>query len=456
MISIKQLLADGNTIPQVIDELRKKEIELPNWDDLKKEYDPKLHPVMDLGLYPDKPGKKGVVKVTRTTRGLQRRAVKIMTGMMFGIPVGRVYQFNGAEEERAAKLLEKIITANRIDTVNINRSIKLFAACEAATLWYAIKEPNNIYGEQSPLKLKNRTFSPMSKDRLFPLFDEYGDMVAFSLEYIRIENKKSITYFDTYTATEHYKWRNLNGQWEEVESEDITTIGKIPVGYITRETPVWEDSNNITEIEWAYSRNGNYLRRNSVPVFEIKEDNKIDFGKENDDDERVILQLSANGSSGYQTWQQAIESLKFHTEGLERAFFSDIQLPNLSFEEMKSTAQSGESKRYMFMEAQIKVLEEQGAWLELFSRETSVIKAFAKIMFPGLAGAFDAVQVTNVITPFSMTDEKDTVNNVTNAVAGKIASRKTGVERLGWVRDVEKELEEIDGDEMNDLTEPTF
>lgn len=456
MINIKQLLADGNTIPHIIDELRKKEIELPNWDDLKKEYDPKLHPVMDLSLYPDKPGKKGVVKVTRTTRGLQRRAVKITTGMMFGIPVGRIYQFNGAEEERAAKLLENIILANRIDTVNINRSIKLFAACEAATLWYAIKEPNNIYGEPSPLKLKCRTFSPMGKDRLFPLFNEYGDMVAFSLEYTRTENKKTVTYFDTYTATEHYKWRNLNGEWEEVESDDIAEIGKIPIGYITRETPVWEDSNNITEIEWAYSRNGNYLRRNSVPVFEIKEDNKIDFGKENDDDERVILQLSANGSSGYQTWQQAIESLKFHTEGLERAFFSDIQLPNLSFEEMKSSAQSGESKRYMFMEAQIKVLEEQGAWLELFSREISVIKSFAKIMFPTLAGAFDAVQVTNVITPFSMTDEKDTVNNVTNAVAGKIASRKTGVERLGWVRDVDKELEEIDGDEMNDLTEPTF
>lgn len=455
MINIKQLLAESS-IPQVIDELRKKEIELPNWDDLKKEYDPKLHPVMDLGLYPDKPGKKGVVKVTRTTRGLQRRAVKIMTGMMFGIPVGRVYQFNGAEEERAAKLLENIITANRIDTVNINRSIKLFAACEAATLWYAIKEPNNIYGEQSPLKLKCRTFSPMGKDRLFPLFNEYGDMVAFSLEYTRTENKKTVTYFDTYTATEHYKWRNLNGEWEEIENDDIAEIGKIPIAYITRETPVWEDSNNITEIEWAYSRNGNYLRRNSVPVFEIKEDNKIDFGKENDDDERVILQLSANGSSGYQTWQQAIESLKFHTEGLERAFFSDIQLPNLSFEEMKSSAQSGESKRYMFMEAQIKVLEEQGAWLELFSREISVIKSFAKIMFPTLAGAFDAVQVTNVITPFSMTDEKDTVNNVTNAVAGKIASRKTGIERLGWVRDVKKELEEIDGDEMNDITEPTF
>ena len=436
MISIKQLLAEDNSIPQVIDELRKKEVELPNWDDLKKEYDPKLHPVMDLGLYPDKPGKKGVVKVTRTTRGLQRRAVKIMTGMMFGIPVGRIYQFNGAEEERAAKLLENIITANRIDTVNINRSIKLFAACEAATLWYAIKEPNNIYGEQSPLKLKCRIFSPMGKDRLFPLFDEYGDMVAFSLEYTRTENKKTVTYFDTYTATEHYKWRNLNGEWEEIENDDIAEIGKIPIGYITRETPVWEDSNNITEIEWAYSRNGNYLRRNSVPVFEIKVDNKIDFGNENDDDERVILQLSANGSSGYQTWQQAIESLKFHTEGLERAFFSDIQLPNLSFEEMKSSAQSGESKRYMFMEAQIKVLEEQGAWLELFSREISVIKSFAKIMFPGLAGAFDAVQVTNVITPFSMTDEKDTVNNVTNAVAGKIASRKTGVDRYrDWETD---------------------
>ncbi|MDL2310213.1 phage portal protein [Parabacteroides sp. OttesenSCG-928-B22] len=448
-------------IEAVIAELKNKSVELPSWEgELKNEYYPKLHPVMDTKTYKDKAGKNGVVKVTRATRGLQRRAVKTMTGMMFGIPVERIYtQTNpkSKEEEKAAAILEKIFERNRIDTVNIDRGIKLFASCEIATLWYAIKADNVLYGEKCKLKLKCRTFSPMSGESIYPLMDEYGDMVALSFEYQRKEYGKTVTYFDSYTATEHFKYRQADGKWEEVEKEDITLIGKIPGAYGTRATPIWEDSNNVTEIEWAYSRNGNYLRRNSVPIYEVCDDEDIEFGKEKDDDERLVLHLSSKGSSGYKTWPQAVESLKFHTEGLERGFFSDIQLPNFSSDEMKSMPASGESKRYMFMDAHIKVKEEQGMWLELFDREINVVRAFAKIMFPSLATAFDAIQVKCIITPFSMTDEKDTISNGTSATGGKaIASRKTVIKRLGWADDVEEEMAEIEKDEMTGFTEPTY
>ena len=118
------------------------------------------------------------------------------------------------------------------------------------------------------------------------------DKIALSFEYTRKEAGKTITYFDTYSATEHRKWRNDGGKWEEIEKEAIEGIGKIPGIYGSRGTPVWEDSNNVTEIEWAYSRNGNYLRRNSVPIYEVCDDEEIDFGKEKDDDERLILRLS--------------------------------------------------------------------------------------------------------------------------------------------------------------------
>lgn len=451
----------GLSIEDIIARLKDKAVELPAWEGgLKNEYYPNLHPVMDRTLYPDKVGKSGVVKVTRATRGLQRRAVKIMAGMMFGIPVERIYTFvnpNSEEEQRAAKILEEIFACNRIDALNIDRGIKLFASCEIATLWYAIKDENTLYGEKSKLKLRCRNFSPMTGDSIYPLMDEYGDMIALSFEYTRKEAGKTITYFDTYSATEHRKWRNDGGKWEEIEKEAIEGIGKIPGIYGSRGTPVWEDSNNVTEIEWAYSRNGNYLRRNSVPIYEVCDDEEIDFGKEKDDDERLILRLSSKGKSGYKTWDQATESLKFQTEGLERGFFSDIQLPNFSFDEMKGVAASGESKRYMFMDAHIKVLEEQGIWVEYFSREVNVVKAFAKIMFPKLAHAFDNVRVKSIITPFSMTDEKDTINNGTSATAGKaIASRKTAIKRLGWTDNVDEELEEIRKDELAGISEPTY
>ncbi len=449
------------SIDDIISALKNKSIELPSWEErLKNEYFPHLHPVMNKSLYRDKVGKNGVVKVTRATRGLQRRAVKIMTGMMFGIPVERIYtQTNkdSKEEARAAKILESIFDSARIDTLNIDRGKKLFASCEIATLWYAIKQDNNLYGEPAKMKLKWRNFSPMTGEKIYPFFDEYGDMVALSFEYTIKEQNKAVVYFDSYTSTTHIKWKKGETGWEEIEAEDIAVIGKIPVVYGYRESPVWEDSNNVEEIEWAYSRNGNYLRRNSVPIYEVCDDEDIDFGNEKDDDERLILHLSANGKSGYKTWEQATDSLKFHTAGLERGFFSDIQLPNFSFDEMKGVAASGESKRYMFVESHLKVIEEQGMWLELFSREVNVIKAFAKIMFPSLAEAFDNVRVKSVITPFSMTDEKDTINNSSDATGGKaIASRRTAIKRLGWTDDIDSEIEEIARDEMANVAEPSY
>jgi len=451
----------GRDIEEAIARLKKKSIELPPWEGgLKNEYYPKLHPVMDRAAYRDKVGRNGAVKVTRATRGLQRRAVKIMAGMMFGIPVGRAYTCadpGSADQKRAARILEEILQCNRIDALNIERGIKLFASCEVATLWYAVRQDNALYGEPCRLKLKCRNFSPMGGESIYPLMDEYGDMVALSFGYSREEGGRTVDYFDSYSAAEHAKWRRAGGRWEEVEKEGIALIGKIPAVYGYREAPVWEDSNNVTEIEWAYSRNGNYLRRNSVPIYEVCDDEDVESGKERDDDERVVLHLSSRGSSGYKTWEQAVESLKFHTEGLERGFFSDIQLPNFSFDEMKSAPASGESKRYMFMDAHIKVLEEQGMWLSYFSREINVVKAFAKVMFPELAAAFDAVRVKSHVTPFSMTDEKDTIAGGTGATGGKaIASRRTAVKRLGWTDDVDAELAEIERDELSGLSEPTY
>jgi hypothetical protein len=78
-------------------------------------------------------------------------------------------------------------------------------------------------------------------------------------------------------------------------------------------------------------------------------------------------------------------------------------------------------------------------------------------MFPKLASAFDAIKVKSIITPFSMTDEKDTIGNGTNATGGKaIASRKTVIKRLGWADDVDVELAEIEKDELAGFSEPTY
>lgn len=454
MPSIKEIIQlEKRPATEIIADLREKSIVVPSWGGrygLVREYDPKKHPVMSKVLYPDVVEEDGSIDyVTRITYNLQQLAVKRMTELCSGIPVKRVYTPEDDLQKEVAKYMEKIYQRNRIDSVNNERLNMLFAGCEVMTLWYGVEEHNNVYGFDSHLKLRCKNYSPMLGDQLYPLFDEYGDLIALSICYKRKVAAKTVSFFDSYTADAHYKWTdNGSGGWELVEQDDITKVGKIPAVYMYRPTPIWEDTSKIVfEMEWSVSRNGNYLRKNSKPIFCVFADEEIRYGQEGNEKEefKSILQYPKGSTAGYVTWAQAIENLKFHITELRQSFFTQLQLPDWSYESMKASPMSGESRKQLFIDAQLKVKDESGRLLEFFDREVNVVKAFLKIALgENYHAAVDALPVENVITPFTITEEKDTISNLVMANGGKpIISQRESIEQLGWSDDVDKTLEEI-------------
>lgn len=462
-MTIEEILNSGGTAAQIIAALKEKSISVPAWlgpKGLEREYNPKKHPVMNKAKYPDIVTDDGIEYVTRVTFDLQRLAVKRMTELVTGIPVKRIYKPENDRQKEIAKYIEKILTKNRIDSVNIERCNMLFACCEFMTLWYAVKQPNTLYGFKSDLKFRCRSFSPMQGDDLYPLFDEYGDMIAMSVGYTRKNGKKNVQYFDTYTATRHIKWSNASGEWAVVENEGIT-LGKIPAIYVYRPTPIWEDtSEDVYEIEWSLSRNGNYLRENSRPIFAAFTDEVINYGDEPSANKssRTVMQLPANSKAEYVTWAQAVESLKFQTSELRNIFFTQLQLPDWSYEKMSQQAMSGESRKQLFIDAQLKVKDESGRLIEAFDREINIIKAFLKIALPDeYANDIDALEVEVIITPFTITDEKDTVTNLTTANGGKpLISHRESIEMYGHSNDVDQTMREIAEEEAVSSFEPTI
>lgn len=461
-MTIEEILNSGGTAAQIIAALTEKTINVPTWRGrygLVQEFDPKLHPVMNKGKYPDVVTEDGIQPVTRITCDLQRLATKRMTELVTGIPVKRVYTPDNDRQKEIAGYLERIFTKNRIDSVNIERCNMLFAGCEVMTLWYAVEQPNNVYGFKSQLKLRCRNFSPMLGDTLYPLFDEYGDMIAQSVAYTRKNGKNTVQYFDCYTDKRHIKWSTENGDWAVVEDEQITLL-KIPCVYMWRPTPIWEDtSNTVYEIEWALSRNGNYLRENSKPIFVVLADEVIKFGDEKSPNEeaRSVMQYPKGSTAQYVTWQQATESLKFHVNELRNLFFTQLQLPDWSYEKMSQQALSGESRKQMFIDAQLKVKDESGRLIEFFDREVNVVKSFLKVMLgDSYAADIDALSVEIQITPFAITDERDTIDNLMTANGGEpIISQREAIEQLGWSDDVDKTLSEINSQKTADVFEPT-
>lgn len=449
LLRLLQLDPD-KTSPEIIAALRNKSIIVPTWKGkkgLEAQYNTDMHPVMDKTIYPDVVTEDGIEKVTRITYDLQRLAVKRMTELVCGIPVKRVYHPQDDLQAEVANYMEAIYKRNRIDSVNVERLNMLFASCEVITLWYAVEQKNKLYGFDSDLKLRCRNFSPMNNEELYPLFDETGDMIALSVAYRRRVGRKYVNFFDTYTATKHYRWDDSNNGWGEPFVEEIT-IGKIPGDYVYRPTPIYEGTSDLVyEIEWAVSRNGNYLRRNSKPLFIVCADEEIGFGNEGDEKRefRAVAQYPKGSTAQYVTWQQAVENLKFFITELRQSFFTQLQLPDWSYESMKSTPMSGESRKQLFIDCQLKVKDESGRLLEFFDRETNVVKAFMKVVLPdSYNDAIDKLPVENVITPFIMNDDTDTLKNLTLANGGKpVMSQRESIEEYGHSSDVDQTMKEI-------------
>lgn len=457
VLTIDEQLAQYPSIDEQISFLKKKSIKIPAWSDLDKVYDSEKHDVITNVEYQDIVKNGHTDKVSRITCDLPALAVKRMTEMMTGIPVKRVYHAEDERQKEAQTYLENIYARTRIDAVNIARLNNLFAGCEVMTIWYAVEteEVNKIYGFDSKVKLRCRTFSPMNGEELYPKFDQTGDCVALSVAYEYKTDNEKFSYMDTYTATKHYHYEKGEGDW--VRTEEDIAIGKIPAIYMYRPSPIWENADRInTEIEWTLSRHGNYLRKNSKPMLAVYADESIPVERAlpETSEFKEVVQLPTGSTMQYVTWAASIDSLKFYVEQLKQSFWTQIQLPDWSYDNMKNNAMSGESRKQLFIDAQLKVKDESGRVQEFLDRELNVVKAFLKNMTPNLSDAIDSLQVDTIITPFTIYDERDNIDNIVTAVSGGIASQREGIQRLAWSDDPEKTLEEIHSEKVGNAAEP--
>lgn len=450
MNEIEQLLAVG-PVNVIIESLKTKSVCVPSWDKLVKDYEPKEHEIVtDTVTRKDKmKSDYSVEKASRIYLGLEKLLTRRMTEFTFTIPVKRVYHNIEDNETRQqiAKAIESIYKYARIDAENIRRGNAYYAACEICTVWYAVEKPNSLYGFRSRFKLKCKTYSPMDGVSLYPLFDERGDMLAMSLEYNKKILDKEITYFETYTDKKHYKWKQENGLfWEEVTNEPIALM-KIPAIYAYRDSAIYADLSYIRkEIEYTLSRNSDVIAYNSAPILKVAGGMK---GGEDKGESRRVFRVENGGDVSYVSWAQSIEALKYHVETLTNSFWSQSQMPDISFDKMKDLGNIGyDARQTLLTDAHLKVGDEAGNWLEFLDRESSIVKAFLSLMNIQWKEEIDNVDVENIITPFIQNDEKNEIEKLTTANGGKpILSQLESIKALGYSNDPEATLKQIQEEE---------
>lgn len=474
MMSIKEIF--GLSSPSaIISQLKKKNVEVPDWAVLINDYEPTKHKICsDMVGRKDRQRSDGVIeKASRQHIGLEKLLCHRYNEYTFAIPVKRTYSNIEGIQTRLdiAKAIEAIYKHVRIDSVNLKRGLAYYAACEIFTIWYAVEKENTLYGFKSQYKLKCKTYSPMDGTKLYPLIDEMDDMLAMSFEYTKIDGEKTITYFETFTEDKHYLWKQdgsgSDGWTEttasvsdngEVQSGEPINIMKIPGAYLPRVAPVYHGLTNLREeIEYALSRNSDVIAYNSAPVLKIS--GKV-VGSEDKGETRRAWRLENGGDVAYVSWNQSVDALKYHVDMLIKLFFMQAQMPDVSFDNLKGLGSIGyDARQTLFTDAHLKIGDEAGPWIEFLERECNVIKAFLKKMNVKWANEIDNVDVEHIITPYVQNDEKYEIEkwmkaNGDKPLVGHLESiRKAGVSEDpdATYQEYEKEQSESMESRMQDI-----
>lgn len=451
MEEIKRILDSSRPVGDIITDLKQKSVEVPSWSDLIKSYEPTFHDIVkDNVKRRDRTRADGTIeKASRIYLGLEKLLTSRITEFMFAIPVKRVYHNTEDSQVRQqiANAIEMIYKYARVNSENIKRGNAYFASCEIFTIWYTVKSPNTMYGFNSQYKLKCKTYSPMDGSKLYPLFDEYGDMIAMSIEYKRKVKDEEVTFFETYTEDRHYKWVNKGKDYEEVINGEMISIYKIPGIYNFRPNPIYHGLSYIREeIEYTLSRNSDIIAYNSAPVLKVAGGIQ---GEEKKGEARRVYRVENGGDVSYVSWSQSIEALKYHVETLLNMFWTQSQMPDISFENMKSLGNIGfDARQTLLTDAHLKVGDESGSWNEFFDRESNVIKAFLKEMNRSWASEIDNVEVEHIISPFIQNDEKAEIDKWITASGGKaIMSQLEAIKNLGISSNPQETLQQIQAEE---------
>jgi SPP1 family phage portal protein len=472
----------NETSNDIISELKSRRyIPQPDVEAANKAIDPELHSINDKILRPDKRVKVDaednnlrkvvdtngdsvnykIEKVARIKLALQKLIIKRAVSFLFGNQVAYNASPNNANQEMIVKALNRILYDVKSNSLNRKIARLIFGYKECAELWYPVEKQNTNYGFNSKFKLRCAVFSPGLGDILYPYWDETGDMIAFSREFSREDNKIKYNYFETYTDTEHWLWLyGVNG-YEVVEGyPKPISIGKIPIIYGYQDTFETEDVNSLIDrLETLLSNFADTNDYHASPkIFVTGQIN----GWSKKGESGAVIEGEEGSTMQYVSWQNAPESVKLEIETLLKMIYTITQTPDISFESVKGLGNiSGVALKLLFMDAHLKVQDKREIFDDYLQRRANVIKAYIGKFNTALEAECEMMEIEPEITPYMLTNEIDEINMWLAANGNKpLVSQKASVKGANLTQDPDKDYEQIQSESAAnsyvDMFEPTI
>jgi len=448
MEELEKMLQNTNA-DEIIEALKKKRNADPvDVEAAKKALDPEKHDIMDTVKRPDKKvkvdaednnedvdEKKSATKiepVARVRLAIQKLIIRRAVAFLFGNPVTYSADPDNSKQEEILTALRKILVDIKSNSLNRKIARAMFGYKEAAELWYSTPKDHSKYGFKSKIRLRCRILSPAFGDTLYPYFDEYGDMVAFSREFVRSEDGKDVRYFETYTDTERRMWTSKDGGWELMEGfPKPVAIGKIPVVWGRQEEFETQDVDSLIDrLEKLLSNFADTNDYHASPKIFVTGEIK---GWAKKGESGAVIEGDDGATMEYVSWQSAPESVKLEIETILRMIWALTQTPDISFESVKGIGSvSGIALKLMFMDAHLKVQDKKEIFDDYLQRRVNIIKAFIGEMKNDLKSELDEFEIEPEITPYMLTSEIDELNYWLTANGNKpVIDHESSIEKAG-------------------------
>lgn len=474
MKTLEEILALEDVERKIYYLKKGRKTQFPDREKLYADWDPNKHEIFDKEKYPQIeitieqerteydeksgksatiPAKKKKVDPNRIALPLEQDIVNIQTAFTVGTEP-KMDCTPDESEKGLFEALKQVLKKNKIKYQNRKIVRAWLSEQECAEYWYVTKDDGfwaklkakvaNLFGKSMPqYKLRSVLWSPFRGDKLYPFFDDSGDMVAFSREYKKKDlDDHEIVCFMTVTKDMVYQWESDKG-WQPVAAFKHG-FKKLPVLYCYRPEAYCEKIKTIrVRLEKLLSSYADCIDYHFFPILLFFGD-LVNFSG---NFRNRIAELQGQGADAkYLTWSQVPDTVKFEAEGLTEKAYALTNTPRISFENLKGTgnALSGEAFRYVFMGAHMAVEnhgEEIGSFMQ--RRVNFLVSALGSIN-TNFEKASETIDVDVDIIPYMIDNVSDKVSTAVSAVNGGVWSRREGILFAGNADRIDEELKEIE------------
>ena len=475
-LNLEEILALPD-IGQKINYLKKgRKTELPDCCKLWDDWNPERHEIMvDKKKYPDrkvlekeaekhfdeKTGKTYEIEaryktepVNRISIPLEQEIVNIQTAFTVGTEPSMDCTPTDDDEKKLLDAVKAVFKSNKIKYQNKKVVRSWLSEQEVAEYWYVVdddsfwtkfwkKVKTAFGGKVKPTKkLKSVLWSPFRGDKLYPFFNDEGDLVAFSREYKKkLMDGSEVTCFMTITDKKVYQW-DLSKGYEE-RTSFAHGFGKLPVIYAYRPEPYCSKIKTFrVRLEKLLSNYADCIDYHFFPLLKLIGDVEGFMGKTKD---RMVKLTGEGADAQYLTWSQVPDTIKFEAETLTNMAYDMSNTPRISFETLKGIGKaSGTAFRFMFMGAHMAVENHGEVIGEFLQRRVNfIVSALGEINPTEFSKASQTIDIETKLVPYMIDDLNDKVTTAVSAVSGGIWSTREGIMFAGNADRVEEELAEI-------------